>query len=184
MSIKNFHKISRQLVDHQRIPLEYEGRLDERLPVIFRDVRGRRPPAPAARRPAEHSAYSRLRKAHFNYQEVLCHLPHCFLAFVLAVSPRVCSGFNVLQFTRSHKQEYPAILNKDIKRTIEDSAKRQEVDDHPKFLQWMNLLFEVPCVGAQAALFRAADLVALHGFFWGPYLYCGDGFAKTGRGEK
>lgn len=143
--MKNFAKVSQELADLQKIPLEYEERLDQRLPFVFEKVRSRLPSSPVARSSAENVAKCRRRKAHFKYREFIFRFPHDFLAFVLAVGPRTCTTFNVLQFTRSYKQRYPRLFSDDIRKTISSSARRQGIHGHPELLEWMSLLFEGSC---------------------------------------
>ncbi|ODA83881.1 hypothetical protein RJ55_02397 [Drechmeria coniospora] len=154
------------------IPLGYTPTLDERLPVVFTEA-GSYQPAPRANIPrtaTEYALASRLRKAHFNYLEVLRCIPHSFLAFLLAVSPRTCSNINISQFITANENRYPAALKLEAKVTIAAAARRQGVDQSPKYLLWMDLVFQVPVIGPTAYIIGTADMTALRRIF-GDYIY-------------
>lgn len=97
--------------------------------------------AKAKEKPMKTWELCRRRKAHKNYTRVLQEIPHFFLIFLLAVSPRMCNASLTETFINEFRNMAPIDLDTTFRKKIESAAALKRLEELPDYRKWFALVF-------------------------------------------
>ncbi|KAJ3555421.1 hypothetical protein NPX13_g10360 [Xylaria arbuscula] len=127
--------IFQELFQQQILPSSYLPILEERLVIACKPIAPRH--RGKERRPVQDSRlHHKLKKAKKVYLDILDQDPHIFIPFILAITPRACETFNILQFLKVHPRNDRIHFLDVARATLDSIAQRHGIiqDSHYKAL--------------------------------------------------
>ena len=134
-------RIHDELSCHWTIPSSYRSTLEQRL-LIFGKSFDRQPRFQTRRSKREYMSHYREKRAQRVYLDVLENFTHNFLPFLLAVSPRACSGIDLIAVSQCLSKKPRLRINYSIRTILEDTAKTVGIFESKNFKRLVAFLFD------------------------------------------